>query len=320
MISVKVDQLAFPTDKFPCFGFPVCIDNAKLYLPEYDDTDTVNGFEETVFETMYLFKCNETFEINIGDDRTYTYMFDKNIFVLGTREQVFPKLRKALNYIQDAPFSKLEIAELLNMNDTTMRTILDECFTFLSEIDIEQAEQWALEKSYCPKTKSHIMKKLIRQTIYKIKKHLKLIYSMLYSSLIGAVIVAVLGGIAIFLLPWDALFMTLVGFAVIDYIVSLIKANIFKELSISVGLRGLIKLLFVFVLVAVGTIVDRIIPEANGAIRIAVMIFFIVDEGISILNNTGEFGLPLPKSLKNALHKLSKSEDKDEDKNNKNGT
>lgn len=121
---------------------------------------------------------------------------------------------------------------------------------------------------------------------------------------------ASLGGIAAYLWgPWDSLCMTLVAFVAIDYITGITKAAVLKQLDSSVGFQGLLKKLFIFALVALATMIDRIIPEANSAIRSAVMVFYIANEGLSILENAGEMGLPLPKVLKNALHKLGGSDE-----------
>lgn len=121
-------------------------------------------------------------------------------------------------------------------------------------------------------------------------------------------IVAAIGGIAVYLWgPWDSLCMTLVAFVAIDYITGVTKAAILKKLDSSAGFRGLLKKLFIFALVALATMIDRIIPEANNAIRSAVMLFYIANEGLSILENAGEMGLPLPKTLKNAIMKLAGS-------------
>ncbi len=118
--------------------------------------------------------------------------------------------------------------------------------------------------------------------------------------------IAAAGGILAYLFgPWDALCMTLVALVALDYITGVIKAAVNKTLDSAVGFRGLIKKLFIFALVALATLVDRIIPEANSAIRSAVMIFYIANEGLSIVENAGEMGLPLPGALKKALVRLN---------------
>lgn len=116
---------------------------------------------------------------------------------------------------------------------------------------------------------------------------------------------AVLGGIAVYLWgAWDALIAVLICCVVIDYITGVIKGWYKKELSSKVGFIGLLKKVFIFALVALATQIDKIVPSANGAIRAAVMIFYIANEGLSILENAGALGLPLPNILKKALIKL----------------
>lgn len=127
--------------------------------------------------------------------------------------------------------------------------------------------------------------------------------------------VAAAGGILAYLFgPWDALCMTLVALVAMDYVTGVIKAAVNRTLDSAVGFKGLIRKLFIFALVALATLVDRIIPEANSAIRSAVMIFYIANEGLSIIENAGEMGLPLPNALKNALVKLKDADADTEDK------
>lgn len=124
-------------------------------------------------------------------------------------------------------------------------------------------------------------------------------------------VLAGLGGIAAYLWgPWDLLCMTLVAFVAIDYVTGVTKAAVLKQLNSAVGFHGLLKKLFIFALVALATMADRIIPEANNAIRATVMVFYIANEGLSILENAVQLGLPVPKPLKDALQKMS-APDKD---------
>lgn len=113
------------------------------------------------------------------------------------------------------------------------------------------------------------------------------------------------GGVLTYLFgAWDALIIALVIFVVTDYITGIAKAAIHGELSSAVGFKGLLKKVMIFMLVMIGTIIDRAIPAANNAIRAAVIMFYIANEGLSILENAGQIGLPLPKVLKAALEKM----------------
>ncbi len=118
-----------------------------------------------------------------------------------------------------------------------------------------------------------------------------------------------IGGIATYIWgPWDALIIALVAMVAIDYITGIIKAAVQGKLSSLVGFKGLLKKVAIFLLVAVGVMVDKIIPATNEAVRSAVIFFYIANEGLSILENAGELGLPLPAALKKSLEKMKDKE------------
>ena len=120
-----------------------------------------------------------------------------------------------------------------------------------------------------------------------------------------------IGGIATYIWgPWDALIIALVAMVAIDYITGIIKAAMQGKLSSLVGFKGLLKKVAIFLLVAVGVMVDKIIPATNEAVRNAVIFFYIANEGLSILENAGELGLPLPAALKKSLEKMQDKEEK----------
>lgn len=104
---------------------------------------------------------------------------------------------------------------------------------------------------------------------------------------------------------WDSLIIALVAFVVIDYITGVANAAMKGKLSSSIGFNGLLKKLMIFLLVAIGTVLDRVIPAANDAIRSAVIMFYIANEGLSILENACEMGIPFPKIIKMMLGKLA---------------
>lgn len=119
---------------------------------------------------------------------------------------------------------------------------------------------------------------------------------------------AAIGGVAAYLWgPWDAMIIALVCVVAIDYVTGVIKALILKELDSGTGFHGLLKKVFIFALVALATVVDRMVPAANQAIRAAVIAFYVANEGISILENAGEIGLPMPAALRGALKRLAQA-------------
>lgn len=124
--------------------------------------------------------------------------------------------------------------------------------------------------------------------------------------------IAAIGGILAWVFgPWDTLIAVLLAFVVIDYLTGVLKGGALKEASSKVGAKGIAKKVFIFAMVGVAAMLDRIIPM-NGAIRAAVCMFYIANEGISILENAGALGLPLPAKLKDMLVQLKDKSEVDE--------
>ena len=110
----------------------------------------------------------------------------------------------------------------------------------------------------------------------------------------------------------SGLFWALIAFMALDYITGVIVAIIEKRLSSEVGFRGLAKKFLILVFVAVGHIADTYILVGTPAAMSAVMLFYIANEGISIIENAAALGLPVPKKLTNIMEQIkNKSESED---------
>lgn len=130
-------------------------------------------------------------------------------------------------------------------------------------------------------------------------------------------IAAFFAGMASFL--WggvDGLLYALIVFMILDYTTGVIVAVTKHELSSEIGFKGIAKKVLVMALVAVGHILDEHILGGGAFCRSAVIGFYIANEGISILENAGELGIPLPKKLIAVLKQL-KSKDDDEESGDK---
>lgn len=88
-----------------------------------------------------------------------------------------------------------------------------------------------------------------------------------------------------------------------DYLTGVCKAIYNKKINSTVGLKGIMKKVGYLIVVAVAVEIDRIIGN-TGAIRSLVIYFFVANEGISILENWGNMGLPLPQKIFDALEQL----------------
>ena len=96
----------------------------------------------------------------------------------------------------------------------------------------------------------------------------------------------------------------LIAFTVIDYITGVMCAVTDKNLSSSVGFKGICRKVLIFTLVGIGNIVDVYVLGQGGVLRTAVIFFYLSNEGVSILENSAHLGLPIPEKLKEVLEQL----------------
>lgn len=120
---------------------------------------------------------------------------------------------------------------------------------------------------------------------------------------LGTFVANALGG-------WDAALQVLIGLMAADYVTGLIVAGVFKRsgksetgaLESRAGFKGIVRKCTILMLVWVATMLDRLTGAAY--IRTAVCLFFIGNEGLSILENTALMGVPYPAFVRNALEAM----------------
>ena len=122
---------------------------------------------------------------------------------------------------------------------------------------------------------------------------------------VGAVIGFLFGEIT-------GLFWALIAFMALDYTTGIINAVVSKKLSSAVGFRGLAKKFVILIFVAVGHIIDTYILGGTPAIMSAVMLFYLANEGISIIENAAKLGLPVPKKLVEIMEQLKEKSEEEE--------
>lgn len=128
-------------------------------------------------------------------------------------------------------------------------------------------------------------------------------------AMVGTALSAALGG-------WDAALQTLAACMVLDYLSGLVVAGVFKRsekstdgaLDSRAGFRGLCKKGAELALVLVGARLDHLL--GGDWARTAVILFFIGNEGLSILENLGLMGVPYPAFLREALDVLKEQNDR----------
>lgn len=118
-------------------------------------------------------------------------------------------------------------------------------------------------------------------------------------------IFACIGGfIGSFLGGFDGFLYALIAFVCIDYISGLMAAFNEKSISSAVGLRGICRKVLIFLMVGLGNVADQILLGSGSPIRMAVIFFYLSNEGISILENAGKMGLPIPAVLRRVMEQL----------------
>ena len=120
------------------------------------------------------------------------------------------------------------------------------------------------------------------------------------------------GWLGYFLGGCDGLLIALVIFAVADYITGVMCAISDKKLSSAVGFKGICRKVIIFMLVGVAHIIDVNVIATGSVLRTAVIFFYLSNEGVSLLENAGHLGLPIPEKLKVVLEQLHDRAEKDD--------
>ena len=128
------------------------------------------------------------------------------------------------------------------------------------------------------------------------------------------VVIAGIGGwLGWFLGGCDGLLYALIAFVVIDYITGVMCAVVDKNLSSEVGFRGIFKKVLIFLLVGIGHLLDAQVIGTGSVVRTAVISFYISNEGVSLLENAGHLGLPIPSKIKVVLEQLHERAEREEE-------
>lgn len=120
------------------------------------------------------------------------------------------------------------------------------------------------------------------------------------------------GWLGYFLGGCDGLLYALLAFVVIDYVTGVMCAISDKKLSSAVGFKGICRKILIFLIVGIAHILDVYVIGTAGVLRTAIIFFYISNEGISLLENAGHLGLPIPEKIKVVLEQLHDRSEKEE--------
>jgi len=117
-------------------------------------------------------------------------------------------------------------------------------------------------------------------------------------------VVAIGGAAASYLFGgWSALLSILLTFVAMDYISGVLAAAKEGKLNSNIGLWGIARKVSIFVVVAIGNLVDTALGESH-LFRDAAIFFYLANEVLSITENIGRLGAPIPTIIKDAVEVL----------------
>ena len=71
----------------------------------------------------------------------------------------------------------------------------------------------------------------------------------------------------------------------------------------------MVKKCMILVVLIIGVMLDRMLRNGTWVFRTLVCYFYIANEGISLLENVANIGIPIPNKIRNALEQLNKDEE-----------
>ena len=102
----------------------------------------------------------------------------------------------------------------------------------------------------------------------------------------------------------EGMMVALIALIILDYISGVIAAAVEKRLSSEVGAKGIAKKIFMLLIVALANIVDINVIGDGHVLKTVTVVFYICNECISLIENAGRIGVPVPKKLLDVLEQL----------------
>ena len=104
----------------------------------------------------------------------------------------------------------------------------------------------------------------------------------------------------------DGYVKVLITFTVIDYITGICKAGAEGKISSSECFKGIARKIVMFFLVGIAHLIDMLLPGGKEVFRTPIILFYIGNEGISIIENADKLGVPIPKFFRGKFLEFSK--------------
>jgi len=126
----------------------------------------------------------------------------------------------------------------------------------------------------------------------------KIIFAL---SVVGTWFMYLIGG-------WQLLLTILVVFMFIDITTGIIKALIQKKLNSKIGYKGFLKKATIMLVIILANWLDILTTSDVPVFKTLAIYFYIGMEGLSILENLNQIGVPIPKAISKYINQIAKEE------------
>ena len=127
-------------------------------------------------------------------------------------------------------------------------------------------------------------------------------FSAFFASL-GTILCSCIGG-------WDATLKVLVALMLLDYVTGFLGAIKNKEVNSEIMFWGGIRKGLILAVIVVAVLLDEMVANTEPVLRTLAIYFYVAREGISVTENLGILGVPLPPSISRVLTQLQKKDEK----------
>ena len=104
----------------------------------------------------------------------------------------------------------------------------------------------------------------------------------------------------------DGYIKVLIACTVIDYVMGIMRAGIEGEISSKIAFKGIARKITMFFFVGLANIIEtHLLPDKPG-FKVAIILFYIGNEGISIIENADKLGVPIPKFVRGRFLEFTK--------------
>ena len=102
------------------------------------------------------------------------------------------------------------------------------------------------------------------------------------------------------------LYIPLTLFVVIDYITGVCLSFKNKRVSSKIGFIGIMRKVLIYLVAILGRVIDQFLLSSGSSIESMILLFYLSNEGISILENLTRLGVPFPEKVKQIFTDLGK--------------